>query len=153
MSAKRKLPSDSVLAKWLDEGLNHEQIRARAMEITGEDITLSSVSSALSRAGLTYRVRYDTHIPWRRISVDHNHAYQLSMLRLASRIERGLPVRAVDEKRLNNWIEQLKADGVVVHYEYESPDGFYYCKARPGIDTDLIRVPDEKIDKKMSVAS
>jgi hypothetical protein len=144
MSAKRKLPSDSTLKKWLDEGLDHEQIRQRAMKETGESITLSSVSSALSRAGLTYRVRYDTHIPWRRISVDHNHAYQLSMLRLASRIDRGLPVRKVDERRLQNWIEQLKADGVVVHYEYESPDGFYYVKARPGIDTGLIRVPEEE---------
>ena len=143
MPARRKLPSDSTMKKWLEDGLDHEQIRLRSEEETGEEITLSSVSSALSRAGLTYRVRYSTYIPWKRISTDHNHSYQLSMLRLASRLERDLPVRKVDEKRLENWIEQLKADGVVVHYEYDSPEGFYYVKARTNIDNGLIRKPND----------
>lgn len=146
MGARKKLPSDQQLKKWLDAGYSHEEIRTEAVEISGEEISLSSISSACSRAGLTYRVRYEKHIPWRRISVDHNSAYQLTMLRIASRLERGLDVRKINVQRFENWKQQLEEDGVVVHYEYNSPAGFYYVKARQGIDNDLIRELDQ-VDK------
>lgn len=141
MPAKRKMPSDSILEKWLGEGLTHQQIQRRIKEETGEDVGLSTVSGHLSRVGLTNRVRYDEYVPWGRISLDHNHAYQLSMLRIGARIDKGLPVRNGDRRRFEEWAASLKEAGVVVHYEYDSPEGFYYCKARPKIDTGLVRVP------------
>lgn len=151
MGARKKLPSDQQLKMWLDAGYSHEQIQEEAMALTGEEISLSSVSSACSRAGLTYRVRYESHIPWRRISVDHNSAYQLTMLRLASRIDRGLEVRPINEKRLDNWKAQLKDEGMVVHYEYNSPEGFFYVKAREGIDLGLIRELSESESKEVLI--
>lgn len=147
MPAKRKMPSDSILERWVEEGLNHEQIQERIRREMGEEVALSSVSGHLSRIGLTNRVRYDDFIPWGRISVDHNHAFQLTMLRIGARLEAGKEVRPVDLKRYQNWVAQLKEAGAVVHYEYDSPDGFYYVDARPKIDTGLVRVPDRQKKK------
>jgi hypothetical protein len=143
MPAKRKMPSDSILERWVDEGLDHHQIQDRIKRETGEDVALSSVSGHLSRIGLTNRVRYDEFIPWGRISVDHNHAFQLTMLRIGARLQAGKEVRPVDRTRYENWVAKLQQAGAVVHYEYHSPDGFYYVKARPKIDTGLVRVPDK----------
>lgn len=142
MPAKRKMPSDSILQGWVEDGLDHHQIQDRILLETGETVALSSVSGHLSRVGLTNRVRYDEYIPWGRISVDHNHAYQLVMLRIGARLLEGKEVRLIDRTRFENWTAQLKEAGVVIHYEYNSPEGFYYVKARK-TDTGLVRVPDK----------
>ena len=143
MPAQRKVPSDSILQKWVEEGLDHKQMQQRIKEQFGEDVALSSISGALSRAGLTNRVRYDEFIPWGRIALEHNHSYQLTMLRIAARLHKGLPVRDVDRRRFERWAAELKAKGVVVHYDYDTEEGWFYTPARPGVDTGLIRVPDE----------
>lgn len=149
MPAKRKLPSDSILARWVEEGLDHKQMQQRIKEQFGEEVALSSVSGALSRAGLTNRVRYDDFIPWGRIALEHNHAYQLTMLRCAARMDKGLPVRDGDKRRFETWRDELKSKGVVVHYDYDSEQGWFYVPARPGVDTGLIRVPDEILAEKI----
>lgn len=141
MPAKRKMPSDSTLEKWLGEGLDHRGIQRRIFEQDGVEVALSTISGHLSRVGLTNRIRYDEFIPWGRIALDHNHAYQLTMLRTGARLSKGLPVRALDKQRFEDWAAQLKEAGVVVHYEYDSPDGFYYVPARAGIDKGLVREP------------
>lgn len=139
MPAKRKMPSDSTLEKWLAEGLDHHAIQRRIFEQDQEQVALSTISGHLSRIGLTNRVRYDDFIPWGRIATDHNHAYQLTMLRIGARLNHDLPVRPLDKARFEDWAEAMKEKGVVVHYERESPDGFYYVAARKGIDVSLVR--------------
>jgi len=141
MPAKRKMPSDSTLEKWLAEGLDHHAIQRRIFEREGEEVAISTISGHLSRIGLTNRIRYDDFIPWGRIATDHNHAYQLTMLRIGARLKHGLPVRQTDKARYEDWAEAIKEKGVVVHYERDSPDGFYYVAARKGIDTGLVRDP------------
>ena len=142
MPGRRKMPSDSILEKWVEEGLDHDQIRQRIKDEFNEEVALSTVSGHLSRIGLTDRVKYDDVIPWPRISIDHNHAYQLTMLRIAARMERGLPVRDVDRRRFERWAAELREQNLVVHYEYNSPDGFYYVAAREGVDDGFVRKPD-----------
>lgn len=142
MPARRKMPSDSILQKWVDDGLDHEQIRQRIHDEFHEDVALSSVSGHLSRIGLTNRVKYDDFIPWPRISIDHNYSYQLSMLRIGARLKRGLPVRELDQRRYERWRRELEEKDLVVHYSYESERGFYYVPRRPGVDTGIVRVPD-----------
>jgi len=143
MSARRKLPPNSQLKTWMDDNKSHEEIRVLAEEMTGETISLSSVSSAISRAGYSYRPRNESFIPWPKIAVDHNWAYQLVMLRLAARLQREQEVKPLDRKRLENWTATLKDQGLVVMYKYNSVDGFYYVPARPGIDLGLIREIDK----------
>ena len=142
MPGRRKMPSDSILEKWVEEGLDHDQIRQRIKDEFNEEVALSTVSGHLSRIGLTDRVKYDDVIPWARISIDHNHAYQLTMLRIAARMVRGLPVRDVDRRRFERWAAELRERNLVVHYEYNSPDGFYYVAAREGVDDGFVRKPD-----------
>lgn len=143
MPKPRKLPSESILRKWVEvEGLSHGEIVDRIREETGQEVSRSSVSAALSRAGFTHRVRYDDEIPWPRISVDHNTAFPLFMLRTQARINRGLPVKPRDAERLEEWKKELTEKKLVVHYEPRSPQGFFYVEARPGVDTGLVRVPD-----------
>jgi len=152
MPARRKLPSDAQLKTWVEDNKSHEEIRIMSEDLAGEQISLSSVSSAMSRAGLTYRVRYqETYIPWPRIALDHNWAYQLQMLRLASRLERGLDVKPLEKGRLDNWIESMKLQDVVVMYEYNSVDGFYYVPRRAGKDLGLIREIEVPVDRDVTV--
>lgn len=141
MGAQRKLPSDSILKNWVEEGLDHKQIQQRIKERFGDDVALSSVSGHLSRMGLTNRIKYSDWIPWPRISLDHNHHYSLNMLRIGARLDRGLQVRDIDRRRFERWKAELDEKNLCVHYVYDSVDGFYYCQRRPRIDKGLIRDP------------
>jgi hypothetical protein len=111
----------------------------RVKETTGVEVAVGTVSAALSRAGLTDQLRYDQWIPWSPIRVDHVNAYPLLMLRYHARRESGVTLTADQEKKLNNWIERLQGEDAVVTYLHDTHDGWFYVKARPGIDTGLIR--------------
>ena len=143
MPARRKLPSESILAGWVDAGLSHAEIVDRIREDFGEEVSRSSVSGALSRAGFATSRRYEEEIPWSPISVDHNGAYQLTMLRIGARIRHGKSVTKNERLRFEKWQRELHDKGLVVHYVYSSVPGFFYVKARPGVDTGLVRIPDE----------
>lgn len=145
MPAQRRIPSESQLAKWVKDGLSHNEICDRIEKETGYRPGRSTVSAALSRAGLTNRVRYDDVIPWKRISVDHNTHYALTMLRTAARIKHGLDVNPRDLSRFQAWKERLDEANAVVHYEYNSPEGFYYVPRRKGVDKGLIRELDKHL--------
>lgn len=139
MPAHRIIPSDSILARWRELGLTLEQIRDRVEEETGVRPGKSTVSAALSRAGLTKKIRYD-EIPWDRISVQHNSHYILTQLRIGARINNGLPVRDGDRKRYEHWVNEVKAAGAVVHYDPDTVDGFFYVPRQRG-DKGIIRMP------------
>jgi hypothetical protein len=134
MPAKRIIPSDSILARWLELGMTQEQMRDRIEEETGVRVGKSTISAALSRAGLTHRVRYDDMIPWPRIKVEHNAHYALTQLRIGARIARGLPVKSGDRHRYENWVKDLDEAGAVVHYDPDTIDGFFYVPRPPGVD-------------------
>jgi len=145
MSARRKLPSESIMAGWVESGMTHEEIAQRVSDEIGEPVSRASVSGALSRAGYTNRLRYDKYIPWSPIAIRHNSAYQLTMLRIGARMndsheDRGT-VTAGERRRFLKWSQELKDKGLVVHYEYSSPEGFFYVPARSQ-DDGLVRVPD-----------
>jgi hypothetical protein len=140
MPGYRKLPPRQELEKWLDEGLTHAQIVERIKDEYDQDVSLSTVSSGLSRMGLTDRIRYDDFIPWGRISVDHNTAYQLQMLRIGARISKNLSVDDKTRARFQRWKEELDEKNLCVHYDYGSVEGFHYVARREG--DGLVRLPD-----------
>ena len=141
MAAPRFVPSDSTLAKWRDEGLTAQQIVARIKEREGVEVAVGTVYAALSRAGLSDRIRYQDYIPWR-VRSDHANAFPLIMLRLAARRSAGQVLPAEREAKLDRWIARLEQEDAVVAYVKDSPDGFYYVPRRHGIDTGLIRISD-----------
>lgn len=141
MSAPRKLPSDSTLAKWRASGLTLKQIAEKSEAETGIPVSVGSVASALSRAGYTARVRYDDHIPWNPIATRHNKHYALTMLRLLARRDSGQDLTEDQESRLDSWLGRLEEEDAVVLYKYDSDDGFYYVKRKPSDGDRWIRQP------------
>lgn len=132
MPARRILPSDSTLAKWREEGLTYRQICDRVYEQTGERVNPPTIGAALSRAGLTERVRYDDALPWDHIRTEHNNHYAAAMLRAWARKKRSLPLTKEQEARMESWLARLKAENAIVVYRPNSPDGFYYVPRRRG---------------------
>lgn len=49
---------------------------------------------------------------------------------------------------LNAWLAGLERDGTVIHYDPDTPEGWWYVPRREGIDTDLIRVPERKTGRR-----
>lgn len=141
MAAPRYLPSDSMLQKYVDRGMTHQEIADLIAKESGVPIARSTVSAALSRAGLTNRVRYDEVIPWKRIKVEHNHHYALTMLRLEARLRNGSKLTEEQAKRLDSWKQRLNDEEAVVIYLENSDDGFYYVKRKPSDGASLIRYP------------
>jgi hypothetical protein len=141
MAAPRLLPSDSTLAKWRSQGMTLKQIAEKIKSETGVTVSPSSVGAALSRAGLTNRVRYDDHIPWNPIKTEHNKAYPLVMLRLLARREGGLALTEDQETRLDAWLDRMEEEDAVVLYQYDSEDGFHYVKRRASDGDGYIRRP------------
>ena len=141
MAAPRYLPSDQQLAKWREDGLTHQQIAERVYKETGYRVSRSTVSAALSRAGLTNRVRYSEWLPWDRIATEHNGHYAAQMLRAGARMEAGEEVSESLQSRYENWRARLEAEDACIHYDPDTIDGFFYVRRRPGIDTGIIRYP------------
>ena len=139
MAAPRLVPSDSMLQKYVERGLTHQQIADLITKETGVPIARSTVSAALSRAGLTDRVRYDEVIPWKPIKAIHNRHYALAMLRLEARRQGGLTLTEEQAKRLESWKAKLEEENALVVYLPDTEDGFYYVKRKPSEKDSLIR--------------
>ena len=144
MSAPRYVPSDSTLAKWREQGLTLNEMVYRIEADTGHRVARSTVASALSRAGLTNRIRYDDDIPWPRVKLEHNRHYALTMLRYLARRNRGLPMNDNQEERLDSWLERLKEEKAVVTYRPDSPDGFYYIPWKKSDGDGVVRRPPKR---------
>lgn len=81
-------------------------------------------------------------VPWD-VRPAHTGSHLLAMLHHEHRRRQGLPATAdVPSETVLEWTERLRSRGAVVDYRPRVRGGFFLVHARPGIDTDLIRVPD-----------
>lgn len=142
MARPRVIPGDDQLRRMVERGMTHVQIAEQVSKETGVQVSRSTISAAISRAGLSQRIRYSSTVPWSPIKTEHNHHYALEMLRVAARIEAGDKVPAARLDRFNSWERRLRESDAVVAYRYNSPDGFYYVPRRPEDGDGLIRIPD-----------
>lgn len=140
MAAPRILPSDSMLQKYIERGMTHQQIADLITKESGVPVARSTVSAALSRAGLTTRVRYDEVIPWKRIKTEHNHHYALTMLRLEARLRAGQELTEDQQKRLDSWKQRLADEDAVVVYLPNTDEGFFYVRRKPSDGQSLVRL-------------
>lgn len=143
MPKPRIIPSDRELQKLVDKGFTHQEIADMISKESGTPIARSTVSAALSRAGMTDRIRYEETIPWSPIKVEHNYHYALTMLRLLARRNEGDELDDEKNTRLDSWIEKLTNNNAVVVYVPESVHGFHYVERKPGDGKALtsLRVP------------
>lgn len=130
MPAVRLLPSDSILQRYVEQGMTHQQIAERIFLDTGNRVSRSSVSAAISRAGLSQpQARYLDTLPWR-VRVQHIKEYPARMLRLLGRRNSGGDLTEEEAKRLDSWLAMLKDNHAVVAYAPEAQQGFHYVERR-----------------------
>ena len=128
MAAPRLLPPTSDLARMVETGMTHQQIADRINEETGQRVSRSTVSVALSRAGLAKdAMRYKRELPWR-VKAEHLTQYPARMLRLLGRRNAGTELTDEEAERLEAWLEGLQEKGLVVAY-VPDVDGFIYVYA------------------------
>lgn len=128
MPAPRLVPPISELRRLVDQGLTHQQIVDHIEATTGVQVSRSSVSAALSRAGLTTAAqRYKDELPWR-VKGEHLTQYPARMLRLLGRRRSGNQLNDDEIERLEAWLEGLADKDLVVAYAPEYT-GFIYVHA------------------------
>lgn len=93
---------------------------------------------------LSRRIVVDGHlIPWM-VKDEHRWAHPLAVLRLVARERAGYELTADNRARVLSWYARLAVDDLVVGYDDDTDEGFFYVPRRPGLDLDLIREPDPK---------
>jgi hypothetical protein len=65
------------------------------------------------------------------------------MLRAEARRRAGKDLTETDQNRLKNWMEMIKEEDAVVHYDPDTEEGFFYVPRQEG-DDDLIHRPKAK---------
>lgn len=136
-----KLQSAQEFTRWWNEGKSYQWIINEYRRKYNLEITPSAIGNWRARLGLERRQQRALDlIPWM-IDGKHRYKHALAMLRAEGRRRAGAPLSDIQQKRLDSWLEFLKEEDAVVHYDPETEDGFFYVPRRPGVDTDLVRVP------------
>jgi putative intracellular protease/amidase len=108
MAAPRLLPPVSELEQLVRQGYTHQQIVDHVLQTTGVVVSRSSVSAALSRAGLSKEaMRYKDELPWR-VKGEHLTHYPARMLRLLGRRRASIDLTMDEQERLDAWLEALE---------------------------------------------
>ena len=139
-----KIQNEQELLKWFSEGRTYRWMQEEYLRKYNLQVGLSMFSNYRARHGLERRiVRDDSLIPWH-VLPEHRYAYPVMNLRLEARRRAGEPLSPRSLAQVEGWKRNLEADDVVVHYEPETEQGWFYVPRRKGIDTDLIREPKGK---------
>lgn len=103
--------------------------------------------STISTAIKDGRIKYSTNrgltrmgVPWK-LKPEHRYLSPARMLRIQARYDQGLPLSETLEKQRERWIAGLMLDNTVIHYDPETPEGFWRFPRREGIDTWYVREP------------
>lgn len=140
----RKIVDEGEIVRWFEEGRTYQWMCEEYARKYNIEVVPSTFGNFRRKRGLERRItRDDDLIPWH-VQEQHRWAYPLAMLRVEARRRAGRDLRPRDLERLDAWLKHLKDDNLVVHYDPDLPDGFYYVPARKGVDTDIIRHPSRK---------
>ncbi|OKI45121.1 hypothetical protein [Micromonospora sp. CB01531] len=144
-----KIVNEQEAVRWIEEGKTYKWIVEEYKRKYGIDTAPSLWGNLRRKHGIDPRiVRNDDLLPWE-IKEEHRWLFPPQMLRAEARRRAGKSIGPEDDKvRLENFLKRLKDDNLVVHYDPDTPEGFFYVPAREGIDTDLVRVPQRKTTKR-----
>jgi hypothetical protein len=141
MPALRKLPDRATLRRLRTQGWTQRKIA----ETYG--VSESAVWKALRNAGYTEPLAtYKDILPWE-ISDEHKTVAVMERFRAIVKQKKGAKLRPEEDARLQQWLRDLEANGLVVGYHKAAPPnsasskgGFYYV---PKSDQDdwIIRRP------------
>lgn len=141
MPAIRKLPDSATLRRLRTAGWTQRKI-ADTYEVSE-----AAVWKALKLAGYTQTLAtYKDILPWE-IADEHKTVAIMERFRAIVKKKKGAKLRPEEEARLQQWLSDLEANGLVVNYHPAAPPnsasskgGFYYI---PKSDKDdwIIRRP------------
>ncbi len=138
-----KIVNESEVMRWFEEGRTYAWMVDEYRRKYNIETVPSLWGNFRRRRGLARRInRDDALIPWH-VKEQHRWAYPLAMLRVEARKRAGFPLRASDAERLESWLEMLKEEDAVVHYDPDTEDGFFYVPRAKG-DRDIIHEPKRK---------
>lgn len=141
MPAIRKLPDRATLRRMRTSGWTQRRIA----ETYG--VSESAVWKALMRAGYTEPLAtYKDILPWE-IADEHKTVAIMERFRSIVKQKKGAKLRPEEEARLQQWLADLEANGLVVSYHKAAPPnsasskgGFYYIPKSESDDW-IIRRP------------
>lgn len=138
-----KLVNRDEFIRWYEEGKTYSWITEKYQQKYNVEIGGGTISNWRHQLGLEKRtVRDGTLVPWA-VRREHRYNHILHMLRTEARRRGDLPVPAGRLEKLEAWLRNLNEQDAVVHYDPDTEQGWWLVPRRPGVDTDLIRVPDE----------
>lgn len=141
---RTKIVDEKEVTRWIEEGRTYREMSEEYLEKYNLEVSPTMFSNFRSRHGLDGRiVRNDQLIPWK-ILPQHRYAWSANMLRAEGRKRAGRTLSPAESDQLAGWHRTLEREGAVVHYDPDTEQGFFLVPPRPGIDTDLIRVPDRR---------
>lgn len=141
--AAGKIVNEQEVIRWFEEGKTYQWMVEEYRRRYNIETVPSLWGNFRRRRGLARRItRDDELIPWA-VNVEHRWAYPLAMLRVEARRRAGRELRDDDSERLESWLQMLKGEDAVVHYDPDTDEGFHYIKRQSG-DSDLIHQPARK---------
>ncbi|MCZ2821046.1 hypothetical protein O2V63_11955 [Modestobacter sp. VKM Ac-2977] len=136
-----KIQNEKEVLRWFAEGRTYAWMSEYYRRIYDIEIGPTAWGNFRQRRGLGRRqAMNDQLIPWQ-VRAEHRNTYPLGMLRMECRRLDGLEMRDVALKRLQAWKEKLRVEGLVVHYDPDTPEGFSYLPRCPHDEDSLIRRP------------
>ena len=146
MAAKERVrvESEEEVVRWYTEGRAFRWMSEEHDRIYGRKPTVAAFQSIVRRRGLPPRsLRKNPLTPWE-VRREHQRKWTHTMLRNENRRRNGLAVPEAALIELERWKMGLEKAGAVVDYRPDTEDGYFLVPRRDGVDTDLIRVPDEE---------
>ena len=109
----------------------------------GITISQPTVSTAIRDGRIKVESKYGIPgygVPWK-LKPEHRHLSPARMLRIQARYEQGKPIGATLERQRQRWVAGLLIENQVIHYDPETPEGFWRFPRRDGIDRWYVREP------------
>ncbi|WP_042800924.1 hypothetical protein [Streptomyces sp. C] len=136
-----KIVDKTEVLRWFREEKTYAWMVEQYKEKYGITTTEPMWAAFRRRNGIDRRnTRSEDLLPWK-LREDHRHLYPAMMLRTEGRQRAGKPVAADKAKKLASWKQYLEENNLVVHYDYDTEEGFFFVP-REERDTDLIREPE-----------
>jgi hypothetical protein len=141
--AASKIVDEQEVIRWFKEGKTYQEMQDLYLKKYNIETVPSMWGNFRRRRGLHRRItRNDELIPWH-VKAEHRWAYPVAMLRAEARRRAGFDLNPETQGRLNSWLKTLEDENLVVHYDPDTDDGFFYLHREDG-DDDIIRRPRQK---------
>ena len=141
---KSKIQDESELMRWFAEGRTYQWMTEEYLRKYGIETGPSMFGNFRRRRGLDRRIaRDDDLIPWE-VKREHRYDYPIMNLRAEARRRAGFEIPEHVATQVDAWIAGMDRDGVVLHYDPDTEEGWFYVPRREGVDLDLIHHPLRK---------